>query len=121
MHYLTTDAEYAASLEPGERLHVVNDANRWDKVAVAKMALRVLWAVVRVRPHVVISTGAAPGYFGLRFGKLLGARTVWVDSIANAQELSMTGKMAGKHADLWLTQWSEVASASGARYTGAVV
>jgi hypothetical protein len=26
------------------------------------------------RPHVVVSTGAAPGYFAIRFGKWLGSR-----------------------------------------------
>lgn len=132
VHYLTTLAEYGSELEPGARLHLVNDANRWDKVGIARMALRVLWLVVRLRPGVVISTGAAPGYFALRFGKLLGARTIWVDSIANAEELSMTGRMAGKHADLWLTQWEHLAGAgsgdgdgagrgAGPRYVGSVL
>ena len=46
---------------------------------------------MRLRPDVVITTGAAPGYFAVRIGKLLGARVVWVDSIANAEELSLSG------------------------------
>lgn len=121
IHYLTTRAEYAAELEPGARLHVVNDASRWDKLAVARMALRVLWILVKVRPRVVVSTGAAAGYFALRFGKLLGARTIWVDSIANAEELSMSGRMVRKHADLWLTQWPELASPDGPRYEGNIL
>ena len=121
VHYLTTLAEYAKELEPGAALHLVNDANRWDKLGVARMALRVLWTIVRLRPRVIISTGAAAGYFALRFGKLLGARTIWVDSIANAEELSMTGRMVKKYADLYLTQWPELASPDGPRCEGSVL
>lgn len=120
-HYLTTIRDYAAQLESGATLHVVNDANRWDKIAVARMALRVLWTIVRLRPDVIVSTGAAPGYFALRFGKLFGARTVWVDSIANSEEISMTGRMVRNYADLWLTQWPGLATEGGPLYRGAVL
>lgn len=120
LHYLTTDPGYAAEVTDGG-FHVVNDANRWNKLALAWMALRILIVVVRVRPDIVISTGAAPGYFALRFGRLLGARTIWLDSIANAEELSLSGQLAGKVAHLWLTQWPEVARPDGPHYEGSVV
>jgi len=94
---------------PSGRFYTVNDATRWNKFAAALMALRVLLIVLRERPDVVVTTGAAPGYFALRFGKWIGARTIWVDSIANVDELSMSGRIAGKHADLWLTQWPHLA------------
>ena len=77
--------------------------------------------VLRTRPHAVITTGAAPGYFALRLGRLVGARTAWVDSIANAGELSLSGKRAGRHADLWLTQWPDLASPEGPDFRGAVL
>lgn len=124
VHYLSTLADYARELEPGARLHLVNDANRWDKIGIARMAVRVAWTLVKVRPDVIVSTGAAAGYFALRFGKMLGARTVWVDSIANAEELSLTGRMVEKYADLWLTQWPELAGdegANGPRCAGSVL
>jgi hypothetical protein len=81
----------------------------------------VLLLLLRVRPDVVISTGAAPGYFALRLGRILGARTVWVDSVANAEELSMSGRMAGKYADLWLTQWEHLAEKGGPMFKGSVL
>ncbi len=97
------------------------DANRNAKIRLILLFFQVLWIVVRKRPDVVISSGAAPGYFAVLCGKLLGARTIWVDSIANAQELSMSGRRAGKFADLWLTQWPEVAQESGPKYGGRVL
>lgn len=100
---------------------VINDATRWDKVGLVKMGLRLAWIMARTRPHVVISTGAAPGYFAIRLGRLMGAKTAWIDSIANVEQLSMTGGMVRKHADLWLTQWAHLAEEGGPRYAGAVL
>jgi hypothetical protein len=74
-----------------------------------------------VRPDVVISTGAAPGYFAILFGKKLGAKTIWLDSIANVDELSMSGRAVGKYADLWLTQWEHLATEGGPDFIGAVL
>ncbi|MBZ0171717.1 MAG: hypothetical protein K8E66_05000, partial [Phycisphaerales bacterium] len=73
------------------------------------------------RPGVIISTGAAPGYFAFRIGKLLGAHTVWIDSIANVERLSMTGELVRTHADLWLTQWEHLATPSGPSFRGSVI
>lgn len=103
------------------RFFVIPDANRWQKARLVKQLLLLAWIVLRVRPHAVVSTGAAPGYFACRLGRLIGARTVWVDSIANAEELSLSGKQVGPHADLWLTQWPDLACPDGPEYKGAVL
>ena len=106
---------------PGCRFFTFPDATRWNKLALAHMAVRVAWIIARVRPHVIVSTGAAPGYFAIRIGRLIGARTIWIDSVANVRELSMTGKLVGRHADLWLTQWPELAGTDGPHYRGSVL
>lgn len=108
MHYVSVLRELEDQVAP-QPFYRVPDANRSSKLALFMLVCRIFWVVIRVRPQVAISTGAAPGYLALRFAKLFGARTVWLDSIANAEELSLSGKMAGKHVDLWLTQWPEVA------------
>lgn len=118
--YVTTNSGYRAQVAPA-RYYTVRDANRWDKVGLLQQAAKLAWIVLRVRPHVVISTGAAPGYFALRFGKWIGARTIWVDSIANVDELSLSGQRIGPHADLWLTQWAHLACPDGPRHVGAVI
>jgi UDP-N-acetylglucosamine:LPS N-acetylglucosamine transferase len=73
------------------------------------------------RPDVVISTGAAPGLLGLILGRLFGAKAIWIDSVANSEKLSMSGKIAGYVADLWITQWSHLSSKSGPRHFGSVL
>ena len=99
--------EMAREVAP-DRFVLVPDASRWNKLRLAWSALCVLVALVRVRPDVVVSTGAAPGYFAILFARLVGARSVWLDSIANAEELSMSGQKATRVATLTLTQWSEL-------------
>ena len=123
--YVTVNKDYRSEAPKG-RFYTVNDATRWNKVAAAWMALRMLVIVLRERPDVIITTGAAPGYFALRFGRWVGARTIWLDSIANVDELSMSGRIAGKFADVWLTQWAHLAKPSKAgmrhpEYAGAVL
>ncbi|MCE6950273.1 UDP-N-acetylglucosamine--LPS N-acetylglucosamine transferase [Cereibacter sphaeroides] len=103
------------------RFHHVPDANKDQKLRLIWLAICMLVTVLRVRPDVVISTGAAPGYFALRFGKMLGARTIWVDSIANAEEMSVSGVLARRWSDLWLTQWPHLAGEQGPLHAGAVM
>jgi len=112
--------DYARDV-PGECFRSISDATRWDKLKLILVAGQIIWLLLRERPEVVVSTGAAPGYFALRFGKLIGARTVWIDSIANVDELSMAGRMVGPYADMWLTQWSHLARQGGPEYFGAVI
>lgn len=119
VEYLSTNADYQADVEG--KLHVVADANMWKKLKLAKMFLQVAWVVVLYRPHVVITTGAAPGFAALVFGKLLGARTIWLDSIANSEELSASGRQARRWADAWLTQWPHLATPHGPAHWGAVL
>ena len=104
-----------------ERFIVVADCNRSHKLKVVWCAFAVIALLARERPDVVVTTGAALGYFAVRFGRWFGARTVWVDSVANAEELSLSGAMAGRYAHLWLTQWPHLARAGGPAFMGSVL
>ncbi len=117
-----------ATVKPGyqsqvgdARFTVIPDANRWNKFALLKTAAAIIGLLLRERPDVVISTGAAPGFFAVSLAKFVGARSIWVDSIANAEELSMSGKKAGAHASLWLTQWEHLSTEKGPRHFGSVL
>lgn len=103
------------------RFRIIPDCNRDEKLAVLRTAAALLRAFVTLRPQVVISTGALPGVMALAMGRLLGARTIWVDSVANAEEMSMSGRLARRFAHRWLSQWEHVAAESGAEYAGAVL
>ncbi|MFT6557854.1 MAG: UDP-N-acetylglucosamine:LPS N-acetylglucosamine transferase [Sneathiella sp.] len=116
-----TDAKKRQQSEPG--YYTVTDANRWQKLRLIRQILEIFFLLVRLRPDVIISTGAAPGFFALKFGKIFGAKTIWVDSIANAEELSLSGQKVRSAADLWLTQWEQLSGEEPEKpnYAGSVI
>ncbi len=118
--FVSTEPRYRTTVGNHQFL-LVPDASRWNKLRVLWLAILTLKHILIVRPDVVVTTGAAPGFFAIFFGKILGAKTIWLDSIANVDDLSMSGRMAGKYADLWLTQWEHLARPDGPEYRGAVL
>lgn len=103
---------------PGHRYHAFRDASRKNRVAFAVAAWQIFWIVVRTRPEVIVTTGSAPALLALLFGRALGARTLWIDSIANVRELSASGRTARRVAHGCISQWPEVARANGLDYWG---
>ncbi|MDB6172536.1 MAG: oligosaccharide biosynthesis protein Alg14-like protein [Chthoniobacteraceae bacterium] len=99
----------------------VHDATQWEKFSLFRSAFSVFLLVYKERPDVIISTGSAPGFFAIFFGKCFGARTIWLDSLANAEVLSLSGRLAKPFADLWLTQWPHLASMNGPEFKGNVL
>lgn len=99
---------------------LVHDCNRSRPMANVLCALDVFRLLRKAKPDVVISTGAAPGLIALILGRLMGAHTVWIDSIANSEQLSMSGKLAKKFASTHLTQWEHLTTGRG-QYWGSVL
>jgi exopolysaccharide biosynthesis glucuronosyltransferase PssD len=118
--YVTVNAASRSEIGAA-RFYVIPDATRWSRLGLLRLAIRIAWICLLERPDVVITTGAAPGYFAVRFGKLLGARTAWIDSMANAAALSLSGRRAGRFSDLWLTQWPSLAEPDGPEYRGSML
>jgi hypothetical protein len=120
VYYLTTTKGVETEVAHAP-VYVVPDANLNEKLALIALAMKVFWVVVKIRPGIVMSTGAAPGFFALMFGKFVGARTIWVDSVANVEQLSVSGKKVRWFADLWLTQWPHLEQPDGPYYRGSVL
>lgn len=118
--YVTVRRGYRSDVG-SSRFYTVSDATRWNRCRLFLMAIQVAYIILVERPDVVISTGAAPGYFALWVGHLLRARTVWIDSIANVEHMSLSGTKVGRVADLWLTQWPHLAREEGPKFEGAVL
>lgn len=111
---------YRTDVNP-HRFYAVSDVSRMNKSAIVFLIVKLLFILIKERPDVVITTGSAPGMLALRLGKIFGARTVWIDSIANVEEMSLSGRKVRKFADLWLTQWPHLADAEGPAYLGRVL
>ena len=101
--------------------YVVADCNRNNPMSFVVCAKQILRILSDEKPDVVISTGAAPGLLALIFAKLSGKNTIWIDSVANAERLSLSGRIALTFVDLCITQWAHLAKDSGPRYFGSVL
>lgn len=97
------------------------DCNQNKPLHSALCALAAMRIVLKHRPQVILSTGAAPGFFCILAGRLIGARTLWIDSVANGEELSMCGKLSKRFAHECWTQWEHLAGTDRPRYHGAVL
>jgi hypothetical protein len=118
--YVTVIDSYRTQV-PDNKFYTVRDATRWNKLGLIVLALSLAWIILKEKPGVIISTGAAPGYFAILIGSFFGARTIWIDSMANVENLSMSGSRVGRYADLWLTQWPHLAKSDGPYYGGGVL
>lgn len=102
------------------RFYSVTDANRWNKLKLIKMAFEIRSIIKKENPNIIISTGAAPGLAAIFWGKLNGSKTIWIDSIANVEKISLSGRLARSIVDLHLTQWKELAKGK-TKYYGTVI
>lgn len=89
---------------------VLNDFNRNEISGLFSSFIKLVHFFIKERPRVVISTGAAPGLLAIIIGRVFGAKTIWIDSIANTEKLSLSGHFASFFSNYTLTQWAELQS-----------
>jgi UDP-N-acetylglucosamine:LPS N-acetylglucosamine transferase len=99
----------------------VPDANINKKIHLAVVFLKCIYIVAKIRPDFIVTTGAAPGILMIIAGRLFGAKTLWIDSIANSEDLSSSGKIARKIAHRCISQWPIVAKKYSIECWGGVI
>lgn len=105
--YVSTKASFSTFV-PGERFVSVRDSSRWDKIGLMITFKEIFKIIFREKPDIVITTGAAPGVMAMVVSKFLGRKAIWIDSIANVEQISMSGKIASYFAWKCYTQWPEL-------------
>lgn len=117
--YATVQAASAVDVAPAP-LFTFRDVSRADWWRLPLTALDIAIILLRVRPQVIITTGALPGLVALALARPFGVRTLWVDSIANSEVLSGSGRLARKLATEVVTQWPALAE-DGVAHWGSVL
>ncbi|MFC5623270.1 oligosaccharide biosynthesis protein Alg14 [Algoriphagus winogradskyi] len=96
------------SMVPNSKFYAISDGNRSDIKGLLSCVTQI-FTIIRIEsPDVIVTTGAAPGLIALIIGMLFGCKTIWIDSIANCEKLSLSGKIASKFANRVFTQWEHL-------------
>lgn len=120
--FVTTSETVREKLSKDAPVFVVGECNRQHRLKVLGVFFKCLKIIFRHRPDVILSSGAAHGCMLCFLGKFLGKKVIWLDSIANVEKLSMSGRMVRPIADLILTQWPEVAKKyKNVEFAGSVI
>jgi UDP-N-acetylglucosamine:LPS N-acetylglucosamine transferase len=119
--WVTFDKSDARSLLAGERVlyaHGPTNRNLGNLVRNLVLAARLLR---RLRPRVIVTTGAGVAVPFCWIGRVLGARVVYVESLSRITGPSLSYRLIAPVASRRYCQWPEFASAvRGARYVGSV-
>lgn len=118
--YVGVKEMYRSDVSPSD-FYAVKDVSRMHKLNLVATVTKLIWILLKERPVAVLTTGSLPGLIALRLAHLIGAKTAWIDSIANVEALSLSGRKAGAVADLWLTQWQHLSKPGGPYYGGSVL
>jgi UDP-N-acetylglucosamine--N-acetylmuramyl-(pentapeptide) pyrophosphoryl-undecaprenol N-acetylglucosamine transferase len=115
--WITAPGPQADDLERrGERVERLPEYGR-SPVRVLPNLRRALGVLRRVRPAVVVASGASLVVPFCVLARLAGARLVFIETTARVGDASMSGRVIGRLASAVLVQWEETA----ARYRRAVL
>lgn len=88
---------------------------RWKRSGFLEVLLRTLISAVqalivliRTRPRAVISTGPGPAVPVSLLAKLMGVKVIYIETGSRVFELSTSGRILYRFADLFFVQWPEL-------------
>ena len=110
--YVTEEGGQArdSSLEP---VYLVPQINRRQKDFAWRFLKLLISAgkiMLREKPDFVVTTGALIAFPFCLYGKLLGAKVIYIESFARVTDGNRTGRLIYKFADLFIYQWEQLAS-----------
>jgi len=112
--------EKCSTMVKGHQFYKITDFNRWNPIKMFYAIIDGFRIIIKENPDFIITTGSAPCMIVLFIGKLFGCKTIWIESIANVEKQSLSGKIASKFASRTYVQWENL-STGGIKYEGSVL
>jgi beta-1,4-N-acetylglucosaminyltransferase len=107
--WVTFDLEDTKYLLKNERYYKAfypTNRNLLNLIRNLFLAIRVL---LKERPHIIISTGAAISVPFFYLGRLFRTRTIYIESLSRVSDLSLSGKLVYPITSEFIVQWEELA------------
>ena len=103
--YFTFSGGLANEVKKTTSIRAIPNIVRYNPLSwIYGLFLSLYW-VLKERPDVVISTGAGITVFFCVFAKLLGAKLIFLESMAKVEKPTLTARMLYPFSDLFLVQW----------------
>jgi UDP-N-acetylglucosamine:LPS N-acetylglucosamine transferase len=124
--FSTYDVVYACTYEKttelniNDKYYVIGDISRDTISRIFNVIAGLVTILKKERPTHVFTTGALPGLITILIARLFGAKTIWLDSIANSEKISVSGTIASYLASHCFTQWEHLAN-NRIKYIGRVL
>lgn len=126
-HIITekTSSNLKLKEEYGKRINYLIYGTREKKVLyVFKLFLNCwisLFLFIKIRPKYIVTTGAHTAGPMCLLGKIFGSKIIFIESYANINTKTMTGKYVYKFADLFIVQWESMLELyPNAKYVGGI-
>jgi UDP-N-acetylglucosamine:LPS N-acetylglucosamine transferase len=118
--WVTFDKSDARSLLAGEQVVYAHGPTNRNIPNLLRNLMLAFRLVRRMRPRVVVSTGAGLAVPFAWVGRLYGARIVYVESVTRIESPSLSLRLITPVVSRTYAQWPELAARVGARYVGSV-
>ena len=72
------------------------------------LCLKTLYLYIKIRPKYIVTTGTHTAGPMCYLGKIFGSKIIYIETIANVNKKTATGKLIYPIADLFIVQWMEM-------------
>ena len=106
--WVTFDKEDARYLLKDEKMYSVYYPSNRSIKALLINTWRALRILPKEKPDLIISSGAAPAIPFFWIGKLMGAKTVYIEVFDRIDAATIAGKLCYPVTDLFIVEWEEM-------------
>jgi beta-1,4-N-acetylglucosaminyltransferase len=94
--------------------------NLWKMI---KAFIRTFNILIKEKPDLIISTGAEIAIPSIILARIIGIKTIYIESLARVKNKSKTGRILYFIADVFLVQWPDLLKKYGekARFEGGII
>ena len=106
--WATFDKEDARSILKGEKIYPVYYPSNRSLKALLINTCRAVKILRKERPDLIISSGAAPAIPFFWIGKIMGAKTIYIEVFDRIDASTIAGRMCYPVTDRFIVQWEEM-------------
>lgn len=106
--WVTFDKADARSILDKERMYSAYYPTNRNLINLFRNTILAVRVLIKERPDVIISSGAAVAVPFFYVGKILGIKTVYIEVFDRIDHSTMTGKLVYPVSDVFIVQWPEM-------------